>query len=289
MFPRHAISRNALPLAACALALLAGCGAQQFFRMQRVSAGHHLDFFLGGGGNSAAFFHDGVALLVDTKMRPASRRVKSALEDELGREVKRLLLTHVHGDHTSGVELYGGAVVLAHPSTRARLESEGVRAAWVDVEREVLMTLGGEPVRVLYLGAGHTGGDLVALFEARKLLVAGDLVLEKNEPVIDPASGGDALALKETLDRVLALDFEQVLPGHGQPVTRARVQRIRDYLQAVEDAVRAAQARGLDEAAIARDVTVAGFDDFEPVPFRTARADTVRLMARALEARKASE
>jgi glyoxylase-like metal-dependent hydrolase (beta-lactamase superfamily II) len=287
MFPRHVFHRNALPLLACLGALAAGCGAQQFFRMQQVAAGPHLDFFLGGGGNSAVLLHDGVAFLIDTKMRPASRRVRSELEDELGREVRRVLLTHAHGDHASGVDLYGEAVVLAHPATRARLEAKGVRAAWVDVEHEVLMTLGGEPVRVLYLGAGHTDGDLVALFEARRLLVAGDLVLERSEPVIDVAAGGDVLALAATLDRLLALDFDRVLPGHGQPVTRERVVRLRAYLQAVEDAVRAARARGLDEDAIAREVTLPGFDDFEKVPFRTDRAETVRLMARALTARPA--
>ncbi|MCC6334869.1 MAG: MBL fold metallo-hydrolase [Myxococcales bacterium] len=282
MFARPADHRNALPALCFFLALTAGCGAQQLLRMDRVKAGPHLEFFLGGGGNSAALLHEGVVFLVDPKLRPASRRVRQTLEEELGRQVRRVVLTHAHLDHASGLGLYPSAVVLAHPATRARLEAQGYRAGWVDVSHEVRLTLGGEPVRVLYLGAGHTDGDLVVLFEARKLLVAGDLVLERSEPVIDEASGGDPLALAATLDRVLALDFDTALPGHGQSVPRARVQRLREYLRAVEDAVRAARGRGLDEAAIAREVKVAGFEDFEPVPFRTDRAETVRLMARAV-------
>lgn len=285
MFARPVTRRNALPLLACLAACALGCGAQQFLRMQRLEAGPRLDFLLGGGGNSLAFRHDGVAFLVDPKMRPASRRVRALLEDELGHEVRRVLLTHSHGDHASGVSLYGGAVVLAHPATRARLEAQGMTARWVDVEHEVRLTLGGEPVRVLFEGAGHTDGDLVALFEARRLLVAGDLVLAQNEPVVDEASGGDLLSLEETLDRLLALDFDRVLPGHGPPVDRARVGRLREYLQAVHAAVSAARAKGLDEDAVAREVRVDGFDDIEPVPFLTNRDKTLRLMFRALERR----
>lgn len=285
MFARHVIHRNALPLLACVAACGLGCGAQQFLRMERLEAGPRLDFLLGGGGNSLALRHDGVAFLVDPKFRPASRRVRALLEAELGHEVRRVLLTHSHGDHASGVSLYGGAVVLAHPATRARLEAQGVVASWVDVEHEVRLTLGGEPVRVLFAGAGHTDGDLVALFEARRLLVAGDLVLAQNEPVVDEASGGDLVSLEETLDRLLALDFDRVLSGHGQPVDRARVVRLRDYLQAVHAAVEAGRARGLDEDGVAREVRVDGFDDFEPVPFLTNRGKTLRLMFRALERR----
>lgn len=285
MFPRSLIRRNALPVLACVAACGLGCGAQQFLRMERVEAGPQLDFLLGGGGNSLALRHDGVAFLVDPKLRPASRRVRQLMEDELGREVRRVLLTHSHGDHASGVTLYGGAVVLAHPATRARLEAQGLTAAWVDVPHELHLTLGGEPVRVLFLGVGHTDGDLVALFEARRLLVAGDLVLEKSEPVIDEAAGGDLLALEETLDRLLALDFDRVLPGHGQPVPRARVVRLREYLRAVHAAVAAARARGLDEAGVEREVRLAGFDDFEAVTFLTNRAKALRLMFRALERR----
>ncbi|MEW5743583.1 MAG: MBL fold metallo-hydrolase [Myxococcota bacterium] len=283
MFARPAIHRNALPVLACLMALGLGCGVRQFLRMEQVEAGPKLSFFLGGGGNSAALLHDGVAFLVDPKFRPASRRVRQVLEEELGREVRRVVLTHSHGDHASGVELYPGAVVLAHPATRARLEAEGVQAGWVEVPNEVRLSLGGEAVRVLYLGGGHTDGDLVVLFEARRLLVAGDLVLERNEPVIDEKAGGDPLALRQTLDRLLELDFERVLPGHGQPVARERVQRVRDYLKAVEEAVRTARARGVGEDAMAGEVKVAGFDDFEPVPFRTDRAETIRLMARAVQ------
>lgn len=283
MFPRHAHARNGL--LACLFAFGVGCGAQTFLRMEALPAGPQLDYFLGGGGNSLVLRHEGVAFLVDPKMRPASRQLRHRLEVELHRQVRRVLLTHSHGDHASGAALYGDAVVLAHPATRARLEAQGLRANYVDVAHEVRLTLGGEPVRVLYLGAGHTDGDLVALFEARKLLVAGDLVLEKYEPVVDEGAGGDLLALAAALDRLLALDFERVLPGHGQPAPRARVERLRAYLAALEQAVAAARARGLDEDAVVREVRLVGFDDFEPVPFQADRAKTVRRMARALARR----
>jgi glyoxylase-like metal-dependent hydrolase (beta-lactamase superfamily II) len=257
-----------------------------FLRVDRVDVDERLRYFLGGGGNSFAFLHDGVAFISDPKFGPGARRFRKDVEVDLGRQVQRILLTHWHVDHANGLSLYEAPVVLVHPNGKKRIEELGVRAHWVEVDQEISLTLGGETVRVLSLGSGHTDGDLVALFVSRKLLVTGDLVCEHFEPHIDEKSGGSLLALRDTLDRLLLLDFERVLPGHGEPMAKADVVRVREYLRAVEVAARAALDKGLSNEAAIASMSVTGFDDFKPVPMATNRGDTFRRMVTELRAAK---
>jgi len=46
-------------------------------------------------------------------------------------------------------------------------------------------------------------------------------------PVVDFANGGSALGWTKMLDGVLSLDFEQAIPGRGEPKSRADVQAFR--------------------------------------------------------------
>src|SRR5262249_48697114 len=140
---------------------------------------------------------------------------------------------------------------LVHPNARVRLEKQGVHAPFVEVENEVRLVLGGEEVRVLNLGSGHTDGDLVAYVPGRKLLISGDLFNEPFEPNIDDSYGGDLMGLKAALERMLQLDFERVVPGHGEVTTRAAFEHVVGYLRALEAEVRSAKARGLGEDATA--------------------------------------
>lgn len=266
-------------------ALLAGCAVQLFLRVDQRRIDDRLLYFLGGGGNSLVLTHGAGAFVSDPKFASMARELRFEIEHDLARVVQRILLTHSHFDHARGLSLYPkvGAVVV-HPNTRGRLEAEGVRAPFVEVDRQLELLLGGETVRIMWLGTGHTDGDLVALLVSRKILVSGDLLLKGFEPIVDETSGGSMLALRATLERLLALEFTEVLPGHGEPMSRAEVEHVHAYLLALETAVRQQRATGktVDEAA--RDIHLTGFDDLRPMPLGPGREQTIRQLYRALEA-----
>ena len=76
------------------------------------------------------------------------------------------------------------------------------------------MTLyrGKREIRLLYSGRGHTGGDIVVFLPTERVLMTGDLLTAGISYI------GDAYPMEwiDTLEKVKALDFDFVLPGHGQ-------------------------------------------------------------------------
>jgi cyclase len=250
--------------------------------------GDHLRVLFGGGGNSVIFTHGRQALVADVKFADFTLKLRREVEVELGRSVERIMLTHAHFDHAAGLWAFPGAkVVLVSPKARSRLEWMGIRARYVEVEQELQLELGGEVVRVLNLGSGHTDGDLVAYFPARKLLVSGDLFIGLFEPHIDELFGGDILALSATLDRMLQLEVERIVPGHADLTDRTALARVSAYLHELEAQVRAAKAAGLSEDATAEKVRMPEWDDIKPFIGISSRAKNVRRMWKAVQVESA--
>lgn len=80
--------------------------------------------------------------------------------------------------------------------------------------RETLtLWLGSREVRLLHLGRGHTAGDVVVFLPREHIVCTGDLfngyIGYMGDAYVDEWAA--------TLDRLAALDFETVIPGHGTP------------------------------------------------------------------------
>lgn len=275
-----------------ALALGSGCGVRTFVNLRTLRLEPRLIAILGGGGNSLVLVNGPEAFVTEAKMGGFARRMKKQIAVELGAKVKRMLLTHAHFDHAQGLVEFRDEVgaVIVHPRARAQLMREqnaDDRLGWapfVEVEDEIFLRLGDEEVRIFHPGTGHTDGDLVALLPAHRLLVAGDLILQGFEPVADEKSGGNMLEFRRTVDRLMALDFDQVLPGHGEMMTRAEASVFRDYLAAVEGAVRGAIAAGKGEAEAVESIQLPEYSFLKPIPLLSNRAATVRAMYQAVQA-----
>lgn len=84
------------------------------------------------------------------------------------------------------------------------------------------------PVELRFLGRANTDGDLVAWLPRQRVVVAGDMVVAPI-PYGFNAFPRDWI---ETLDRLRALDFAVLVPGHGAP------QRNRDYLDRMQASLR---------------------------------------------------
>ncbi len=83
-------------------------------------------------------------------------------------------------------------------------------------------------IRILFLGRGHTGGDVVVHLPHESILITGDLIYENLSYMGD----GYFLEWVETLESLKSLEFNWIIPGHGQPFQeRSRLDYLQSYLR----------------------------------------------------------
>jgi len=150
------------------------------------------------------------------------------------------------------------AEVIAHKNVRANLadikrpyyeDTPGtpIGLPRITFSNELAVYLGGKEVQAHYYGRGHTSGDAVIYFPELKVIHTGDLFLATRAggrggaptrerppgvPIyVDYVQGGSFLDWSKTMDDMLKLDFDTVIPGHGPVSTRADVVKFRADLE----------------------------------------------------------
>jgi glyoxylase-like metal-dependent hydrolase (beta-lactamase superfamily II) len=87
---------------------------------------------------------------------------------------------------------------------------------------------GGREIRLLFLGRGHTGGDVVVFLPKERVVVSGDLMTNGTSYIGD----GYVPDWIETLNKLKALDFDWVLPGHGAAFQgKVKIDQFQAYLR----------------------------------------------------------
>jgi cyclase len=194
-----------------------------------------------GGGNIAVYVTDEGVILVDDMFDRDYTAVMEKVRSITDKPVKYVLNSHQHDDHAGGNAkmLLANAEVIAHKNVRSnmlRLNQPGLpRVTFSD---EIDVNLGGKETIVRHYGRGHTGGDSVIWFPARKVVHTGDLFLTNPpQPFIDYANGGSALEWTGTIDKILQLDFDIAIPGHGPVSDRAGLMKFRTDFETMRDRI----------------------------------------------------
>ena len=223
----------------------------------------------GEGGNVAVYVTGEGVILVDDIFYRNYDDFRAKVASVTDQPIVYVLNTHQHDDHAGGnAKMLGLANVIAHQNVRANLsdikqpyyeDTPGTPIGLPNITftDELAVHLGGKEVRAKYLGRGHTNGDAVIYFPELKVIHTGDLFLGRRAAAaapganaapakppgvniyVDYAQGGSFLDWTHTLDGVLTLDFDTVIPGHGPVSTRADVVKFRADLEAMRDRIAA--------------------------------------------------
>jgi cyclase len=214
----------------------------------------------GEGGNVAVYVTDEGVILVDDMFDRNHADILAQVKTLTPRPLRYVINTHQHDDHAGGdFKMLPLAEVIAHRNARANLahikEPYYQDTPWTPIglpritfSDELAVHLGGKEVQARYFGRGHTNGDAVIYFPTLKAVHTGDLFLAMRAPAgrgaaqgrvrppgvpvyIDYVQGGSFLDWSRTLDGLLTLDFDTVIPGHGQVSTRADVVKFKSDLE----------------------------------------------------------
>jgi glyoxylase-like metal-dependent hydrolase (beta-lactamase superfamily II) len=110
----------------------------------------------------------------------------------------------------------------------ASLENLRVTPPNVTVSDHMTLFRGDREIRLLFVGHGHTAGDLVVYLPKERLLCSGDLLVNGVANLID----GFVNEWPDALEKLKPLDFVDVIPGHGEPFKgKERIDWFQEYLR----------------------------------------------------------
>jgi glyoxylase-like metal-dependent hydrolase (beta-lactamase superfamily II) len=223
-----------------------------------------------GDPNTGIVIGDDCVLVADTQATPVmAADVIRRIREVTDKPIRHIVLTHYHAVRVLGASAYGAQNIIASRPTYELIvergqqdyESEvgrfprlfsGVESVpgltWPSIvfERELTLFLGRLEVKIMHLGRGHTKGDTVVWLPQEKVLFSGDLVEFGATPYTGDAYHED---WPSTLDRLLELAPEKLVPGRGDALrtaaqSRLAVEGTRDFLRAMYASVKAGRAAG---------------------------------------------
>jgi glyoxylase-like metal-dependent hydrolase (beta-lactamase superfamily II) len=233
-----------------------GLTAAPHFRLEQVADGAWAAIALpdrGAVGNAGLVDLGGETLVFDTFFTPLAAR---GLLDEARRlglpPVSVVVNSHWHGDHVRGNQVFEGAPIVATRATRELIAGRGQErlaglqqelqtsadapvelvAAVAEIEQRLPDDLFDERrslgrAELITYGGGHTASDAFLHLADAGVLFAADLALVRSHGWI-----GDGVpeAWPGIVDRIGEVDFDVLVPGHGEVGGRGDLEAFRAYL-----------------------------------------------------------
>ncbi|HEX9434038.1 MAG TPA: MBL fold metallo-hydrolase [Burkholderiales bacterium] len=167
--------------------------------------------------------------------------------------IKYLVYSHHHYDHIAGGKPFkdAGATIIAHRRAKQRLERLGDPDTPLPDEtfdKQRTLRLGGTALELTYIGLNHSDSSIVMRLPKEKIVFVVDFLPVGSIPgrgMIDFYP----LEAEEAIKRVLAMDWERLIPGHpgapgGRLGTKQDAQDQLSFLQDASAAVKAAAREG---------------------------------------------
>ena len=201
------------------------------------------------------------AVMIDTLALPEETLgIREFIEHELGVQVRYVINTHYHADHTWGNCFFPGATVIGHAKCRellielgapsleaARKQNPGLRNVKIVpphltfASGELTMRVGKKNL-VLSQAFGHSDDGISVLVEEDRVLFAGDSFMPL--PYVVDGNVDDMLA---SIKKVGKMGLENIIQGHGDIILRgeidAAVKENMNYLNNIKKAVKSAGKR----------------------------------------------
>jgi glyoxylase-like metal-dependent hydrolase (beta-lactamase superfamily II) len=240
--------------------------------------------------NAGLIADGGQSLLVDTlfdvpltaAMLEDMRRAEPLAAKRIGTVVN----THANPDHTNGNILLKGAEIIAsvgtargmermrpeglaamlrkaredaHKSAAARFmvqvfgrfQLEGIEACLPtrEFDKQLKLQVGDTAVELIDLGPAHTDSDVVAYVPSAKVLFTGDILFIGGHPIMWTGPVANWL---RACERILAMDVDVIVPGHGPVTDKRGVQAVHSYFSLVDERARMFYQQGVPSKVAAR-------------------------------------
>ncbi len=194
----------------------------------------------------------------------AATWLEAEIRERFGQEIRYLVLSHDHPDHSSGGEVFADtAIVVAHQNAKRAIVGERRPTAVPDITFNDRMTieLGGKRVELIYPGLSHSNNLIVMYFPEERAVFTVDMITVKRlgYMTLTDAYFPDWMA---AIRRVEAIDFDILVPGHGPMGAKADASDHRAYLEDLYDEVLAAARAGQSLEEMQASITLDAYKDW---------------------------
>ncbi len=197
------------------------------------------------GGNCYLVLSDSKMLVVDTGMPGSAKKIISYIRslNKNPADVSYIVMTHADIDHigsASELKQMTGASLAIHAADAPILAGKSrFKPVWgplgilvklfiaftrfQPIEPDLLLEDNSEVGGFLVLHTpGHTKGS-ISLYTPGKLIFVGDAIYKR--------FALDAAQLRASLNKISKLDFDVLLPGHGDPLVSQAYTRLKDLVK----------------------------------------------------------
>jgi cyclase len=244
------------------------------------------------GWSNAGIVTDGEAsLLIDTLFDlKLTREMLDTMRKSIpaASHIDMVVNTHANGDHCWGNELVTGAQIIASASTAEemttaisptvvamllkRAQELGQLGEFLShafssfdfnnitltpptktFEDELILKVGDKEVHLIEVGPAHTLGDTLVYIPADRVVFTADILFIGGHPIIWAGPTSNWL---RACDRILAMDVETIVPGHGPITDKKGVAEVKGYLEYIYQEARKRYEAGMSAQEAARDINL---------------------------------
>jgi len=265
----------------------------------------------GWGWSNAGLIVDGdQSLLVDTLFdMHLTRDMLAAMADASGvraEQINTIVNTHANGDHCHGNGCCPHAEIIASeasakemaeipPDALATFKKMGPQLGpagvfFADIfapfdfeavdERLPTQTftgrmdvkVGDKAVELHEVGPAHTGGDVIAYVPGDKTVFTGDILFIDGTPIM---WAGPVSNWIRACEKIIGMDADVIVPGHGPITNKAGVRRVADYLAYIDTEARKRFDAGLSVRDAAHDIALGDFSSWGDAERIAVNVDTL--------------
>jgi cyclase len=121
---------------------------------------------------------------------------------------------------------------------------------------ELKLKVGDKDVHLIEVGPAHSRGDAIVYVPADRVVFSGDILFIGSHPIVWE---GPVENWIRACDRILALDVDTVVPGHGPITDKKGVHRVKDYWEYLLSESRRRFDGGMTAREAAGDIALDGF------------------------------
>jgi glyoxylase-like metal-dependent hydrolase (beta-lactamase superfamily II) len=255
------------------LATTAQAQQQPPFATTKVEGTENVYIFRYGGHQSMFVVTPAGVIATDPigLRRPAAKAYIEEIEKITKAPIRYVIYSHSHFDHIAGGQPFKdkGATFVAHTNAKARIQQ--VKDPDVVVPDQVVsgsrrnITLGGTTLELNYVGKNHSDSMLVMRLPKEKIIFTVDWI-PLNGVQFRGMADNYLPDIEEGLKKVIAMDWERMIPGHpgpgGRLGTKDDARTALSYLQDLSAAVKEAASQGKCYDAAMKEIKLPKYESF---------------------------